>query len=52
MKILPLKYQVPLYKHIYDLSGKTNLTLSVPAFTVISGGKYAGKNLAVQVWCF
>lgn len=49
MKILPLKYQVPLYKHIYDLSGKTNLTLSVPAFTVISGGKYAGKNLAVQV---
>ncbi|KAG6789371.1 hypothetical protein POTOM_005468 [Populus tomentosa] len=49
LKILPLKYQLPLYKHIYDLSGKTNLTLPVPAFTVISGGKYAGNNLAVQV---
>ncbi|KAJ6964383.1 hypothetical protein NC652_002608 [Populus alba x Populus x berolinensis] len=49
LKILPLKYQLPLYKHIYDLSGKTNLTLPVPAFTVISGGKHAGNNLAVQV---
>ncbi|KAG6792762.1 hypothetical protein POTOM_001920 [Populus tomentosa] len=42
-------YQLPLYKHIYDLSGKTNLTLPVPAFTVISGGKHAGNNLAVQL---
>uniref|UniRef100_A0A2K2C355 phosphopyruvate hydratase n=1 Tax=Populus trichocarpa TaxID=3694 RepID=A0A2K2C355_POPTR len=49
LKILPLKYQLPLYKDIYDLSGKTNLTLPVPAFTVISGGKHAGNNLAVQV---
>ncbi|KAJ0020246.1 cytosolic enolase 3 [Pistacia vera] len=40
--------EVPLYKHIADLSGKTNLTLPVPAFTVISGGKHAGNNLAVQ----
>lgn len=39
---------VPLYKHIADLSGKTNLTLPVPAFTVISGGKHAGNNLAIQ----
>ncbi|EEF41858.1 enolase, putative [Ricinus communis] len=29
--------EVPLYKHIADLSGKTNLTVPVPAFTVISG---------------
>ncbi|XP_019159828.1 PREDICTED: cytosolic enolase 3 [Ipomoea nil] len=40
--------EVPLYKHIADLSGKTNLLLPVPAFTLISGGKHAGNNLAVQ----
>ncbi|XP_030503827.2 cytosolic enolase 3 [Cannabis sativa] len=40
--------EVPLYKHIADLSGKTNLTLPVPAFTVISGGKHAGNSLAIQ----
>lgn len=40
--------EVPLYKHIADLAGKTNLILPVPAFTVISGGKHAGNNLAIQ----
>ncbi|XP_048420697.1 cytosolic enolase 3-like isoform X6 [Pyrus x bretschneideri] len=40
--------EVPLYKHIADLSGKGHLTLPVPAFTVISGGKRAGNNLAIQ----
>lgn len=40
--------EVPLYKYIADLAGKTNLTLPVPAFTVISGGKHAGNNLAIQ----
>ncbi|KAJ7964102.1 Enolase [Quillaja saponaria] len=40
--------EVPLYKHIADLSGKTSPTLPVPAFTVISGGKHAGNNLAIQ----
>ncbi|KAI9109235.1 hypothetical protein K1719_019858 [Acacia pycnantha] len=40
--------EVPLYKHISDLSGKTSPTLPVPAFTVISGGKHAGNNLAIQ----
>ncbi|KDP46567.1 hypothetical protein JCGZ_08539 [Jatropha curcas] len=40
--------EVPLYKHIADLSGKTSLTLPVPSFTVISGGKHAGNNLAIQ----
>ncbi|KAI4331763.1 hypothetical protein L6164_016720 [Bauhinia variegata] len=40
---------VPLYKHIADLSGKTSPILPVPAFTVISGGKHAGNNLAIQV---
>ncbi|XP_038705775.1 cytosolic enolase 3-like [Tripterygium wilfordii] len=40
--------EVPLYKHIADLFGKTNLTLPVPAFTVICGGTHAGNNLAIQ----
>ncbi|KAL5973539.1 Beta-enolase [Asimina triloba] len=41
--------EVPLYKHIADLSGKPGPVLPVPAFTVISGGKHAGNNLAVQL---
>lgn len=40
--------EVPLYRHIADLSGKTNLLLPLPAFTLICGGKHAGNNLAVQ----
>ncbi|XP_061959461.1 cytosolic enolase 3 isoform X2 [Populus nigra] len=40
--------EVPLYKHISDLSSKTNPTLPVPAFTVISGGKHGGNNLAIK----
>ncbi|XP_042461899.1 cytosolic enolase 3-like [Zingiber officinale] len=40
--------EVPLYKHIADLSGKNNLVLPVPAVTVISGGKHACNDLAVQ----
>ncbi|GMH12727.1 hypothetical protein Nepgr_014568 [Nepenthes gracilis] len=39
--------EVPLYKHIADLSG-TTIALPVPVFTVISGGKRAGNNLAIQ----
>lgn len=40
--------EVPLYRHIAHLFGKTNLNLPVPAFTLISGGKHAGNNLAIQ----
>ncbi|XP_010557227.1 PREDICTED: cytosolic enolase 3 [Tarenaya hassleriana] len=40
--------EVPLYKHIADLSGRTSLALPVPAFTVLSGGKHAVNNLAIQ----
>ncbi|XP_059430889.1 cytosolic enolase 3 [Corylus avellana] len=40
--------EVPLYKYIADLSGETNLTLPVPSFTLISGGKHAGNHLAIQ----
>ncbi|XP_074589286.1 cytosolic enolase 3 [Curcuma longa] len=40
--------EVPLYKHIADLSGKSKPVLPVPAVTVISGGKHAWNDLAVQ----
>lgn len=40
--------EVPLYKHIADLSGKYEPVLPVPAITVVSGGKHAGNNLALQ----
>ncbi|GLT37659.1 hypothetical protein SLA2020_119630 [Shorea laevis] len=40
--------EVPLYKHIADLYGKSNLTIPVPVFSVISGGKHAGNSLAFQ----
>ncbi|QHN90897.1 Cytosolic enolase [Arachis hypogaea] len=40
--------EVPLYRHIADLYGKVSPMLPVPAFTVISGGKHAGNNLAIQ----
>lgn len=40
--------EVPLYKHIADLSGRGNHVLPVPAFTLISGGKHAGNNLAIR----
>ncbi|KAF7816050.1 cytosolic enolase 3 [Senna tora] len=48
IKKIKYVHQVPLYKHIADLSGKTIPMLPVPAFTVISGGKHAGNNLAIQ----
>lgn len=40
--------EVPLYKHLADMSGGTNTLLPVPSFTVLSGGKHAGNNLAIQ----
>ncbi|KAL9257057.1 Cytosolic enolase 3-like protein [Drosera capensis] len=40
--------EVPLFKHVADLSGTTNVSLPVPAFTVISGGKHARNSLAFQ----
>jgi len=42
--------QVPLYKHIADLVGKSATTLPVPAITVINGGKHAGNALPIQVF--
>ncbi|WMV35952.1 hypothetical protein MTR67_029337, partial [Solanum verrucosum] len=40
--------KVSLHKHIADLSGQTSPLLPVPVFTLISGGKHAGNNLAIK----
>ncbi|XP_049411203.1 cytosolic enolase 3 [Solanum stenotomum] len=40
--------EVSLHKHIADLSGQTSPLLPVPVFTLISGGKHAGNNLAIK----
>jgi len=39
---------VPLYRHIADLAGHTNIIMPVPAFNVINGGSHAGNKLAMQ----
>uniref|UniRef100_A0AAR2JZL9 phosphopyruvate hydratase n=1 Tax=Pygocentrus nattereri TaxID=42514 RepID=A0AAR2JZL9_PYGNA len=39
---------IPLYRHIADLAGNTELVLPVPAFNVINGGSHAGNKLAMQ----
>jgi enolase len=38
----------PLYQHIAQLSGNSNLVLPVPSFNVINGGSHAGNKLAMQ----
>ncbi|KAK1303319.1 Enolase [Acorus calamus] len=40
--------KIPLYKHIANLAGNSNLVLPVPAFNVINGGSHAGNKLAMQ----
>ncbi|KAL1462184.1 hypothetical protein WDU94_014044, partial [Cyamophila willieti] len=42
------KKGVPLYKHIADLAGNSDIILPVPAFNVINGGSHAGNKLAMQ----
>lgn len=39
---------VPLYRHIADLAGVSQVVLPVPAFNVINGGSHAGNKLAMQ----
>ncbi|XP_023601670.1 alpha-enolase isoform X4 [Myotis lucifugus] len=39
---------VPLYRHIADLAGNTEVVLPVPALNVINGGSHAGNKLAMQ----
>ncbi|XP_060803447.1 enolase [Amyelois transitella] len=42
------KKGVPLYQHLADLAGNSNIVLPVPAFNVINGGSHAGNKLAMQ----
>ncbi|CAK1551158.1 unnamed protein product [Leptosia nina] len=42
------KKGVPLYKHLADLAGNSEIILPVPAFNVINGGSHAGNKLAMQ----
>lgn len=42
------KKGVPLYKHLAELAGNTDIVLPVPAFNVINGGSHAGNKLAMQ----
>jgi len=39
---------IPLYKHLANLAGKSRVMLPVPAFNVINGGSHAGNKLAMQ----
>jgi enolase len=39
---------IPLYKHIQELSENSELKLPVPSFNVINGGSHAGNKLAMQ----
>merc|ERR1712071_116103 len=39
---------IPLYKHLANLAGKSQVMLPVPAFNVINGGSHAGNKLAMQ----
>ncbi|MEK6825980.1 MAG: phosphopyruvate hydratase [Nanoarchaeota archaeon] len=40
--------KVPLYLHIAQLSGTKQVTLPIPFFNIINGGKHAGNALAFQ----
>lgn len=40
--------EVPLYQHIADLAGNSDLVLPVPSFNIINGGSHAGNALAMQ----
>ncbi|KAL6058373.1 Enolase [Balamuthia mandrillaris] len=39
---------LPLYRYIAQLAGKSEVLLPVPAFNVINGGSHAGNKLAMQ----
>ncbi|XP_028339474.1 gamma-enolase isoform X1 [Physeter macrocephalus] len=40
--------ELPLYRHVAQLAGNSDLILPVPAFNVINGGSHAGNKLAMQ----
>merc|ERR1712121_446309 len=39
---------IPLYQHIANLAGVSEVVLPCPAFNVINGGSHAGNKLAMQ----
>ncbi len=39
---------IPLYRHVANLAGVMRVSLPVPAFNVINGGKHAGNKLPMQ----
>jgi enolase len=39
---------VPLYRHIANLAGHSEIIMPTPAFNVINGGSHAGNKLAMQ----
>lgn len=39
---------VPLWQHIANLAGNTEIVLPVPSFNIINGGSHAGNKLAMQ----
>ncbi|CAH8825321.1 unnamed protein product [Trichobilharzia szidati] len=39
---------LPVYRYVADLAGNVSVTLPVPAFNVLNGGKHAGNKLAFQ----
>ena len=40
--------EIPLFQHIAELAGTTEVSLPVPSFNVINGGRHAGNKLAMQ----
>lgn len=47
-KAAAIKKKVPLYRHIADLSGTTEIKLPIPMFNFIEGAKHADNNLTIQ----
>lgn len=46
--MLPPAQNVPVYRWVASLANNPTLTLPVPAFNVLNGGKHAGNKLAFQ----
>jgi enolase len=44
----PVTRQLPLYQHIAELNGTTQLTMPVPMMNIINGGAHADNNVDIQ----
>jgi len=42
------KKGIPLFKHIANLAGNKNVSVPIPIFNVINGGRHSGNKLAFQ----